>query len=180
MEEYLTIAFALIAVGAALLAGEFFLPTGGFLVVAAGGCFAIAVGLIWYSGTQTEALVATIGLCVGLPAAGMGVMQGWKRLAIRSGLNPEEAGGSVTSAVPELVELDKLKGRYGKTATPMRPAGSVVIDGRRVDALSEGMMIDTGTWVKCVAVRAGRVIVRQVDAPSDLRNFNLDDPKDLN
>jgi len=180
MEDYLAISFVLIAVGAALLLGEFFLPAGGFLVVAAGACFAIAVGLIWHSGTQTEAVVATIGLCVGMPAAGMGVLQGWKRMAIRSGLNPDEAGGSVTSAVPELAELDKLKGRYGKTATPMRPAGSVVIDGRRVDALSEGMMIDSGMWVKCVDVRAGRVVVRQVDAPADLRNFDLDDVKDLN
>ena len=80
----------------------------------------------------------------------------------------------MTGALPEIVELDKLKGRYGKTATPMRPAGAVVIDGRRVDALSEGMMIDAGSWVKCVEVRAGRVIVRQVDEPDDLRNFDLD------
>ncbi len=177
MEEYLTIAFVLIAVGAALLAGEFFLPTGGFLVVAAGALFASAVGLIWYQGTQTEAVVATLGLCVGLPAAGMGILQGWKRMALKRGLDPDAAGGSVTNAVPELVELDKLKGRYGKTASPMRPAGSVVIDGRRVDALSEGMMIDAGMWVKCVDVRAGRVIVRQVDEPSDLRNFDLEDLK---
>jgi len=177
MEEYLTIAFVLIAVGAALLAGEFFLPTGGFLVVAAGALFASSVGLIWYQGTQTEAVVATLGLCVGLPAAGMGVLQGWKRMALKRGLDPDAAGGSVTNAVPELVELDKLKGRYGKTASPMRPAGSVVIDGRRVDALSEGMMIDAGMWVKCVDVRAGRVIVRQVDEPSDLRNFDLEDLK---
>ena len=177
MEEYLAIAFLLIGVGAALIVGEFFLPTGGFLVVGAGALFALAVGLIWYSGTQTEALVATVGLCLGLPAAGMGVMQGWKRMAIKSGLNPEEAGGSVTSAVPELVELHKLKGRHGKTATPMRPAGSVVIDGRRIDALSEGMMIGAGVWVKCVAVRAGRVIVREVDEPTDLRNFDLEDLK---
>ena len=174
MESYLSIAFLLVGIGGALLLGEFFLPTGGFLVVAAGALFAIAVGLIWYGGTQTEAVVATLGLCVGLPAAGMGVMQGWKRMALKRGLDPEAAGGSVTSAVPEIVELDKLKGRYGKTATPMRPAGAVVIDGRRVDALSEGMMIDAGSWVKCVEVRAGRVIVRQVDEPDDLRNFDLD------
>ena len=177
MESYLTLAFLLVGVGVALLAGEFFLPTGGFLVVGAAAFFAIAVGLILYDGTRTEAAVATIGMCVGLPAAGVGVMHCWKRMAIKSGLDPKGAGGSVTSAVPELVELDKLKGRYGKTVSPMRPAGSVVIDGRRVDALSEGMMIDVGVWVKCMDVRAGRVIVRQVDEPTDLRNFDLEDLK---
>lgn len=177
MEQYLAIAFVLLALGAALIAGEFFLPSGGYFVVAAGALFATAVGLIWYEGTQTEAAVATIAVCLGMPAAGIGVLQGWKRMALKNGLDPEQAGGSVTSAVPELVELDKLKGRYGKTASPMRPAGSVVIDGRRVDALSEGMMIDAQMWVKCVDVRSGRVIVRQVDAPADLSTFELEDLK---
>ena len=50
----------------------------------------------------------------------------------------------------------------------MRPSGAVVFDGRRVDALTEGLMLDAGVWVRCVAARAGKVVVRQIDPPSDL------------
>ena len=43
---------------------------------------------------------------------------------------------------PSMGELEALKGRHGKTLSSMRPSGSVDFDGRRVDALTEGMMID--------------------------------------
>jgi len=175
--SYLAIAFLLIGVGVALIAAEFFFPTGGFMLVGGASLFAIAVAIIWYWGQTTEAVVATIGMCVGLPAAGVGMFHTWKRFALKRGLDPETAGGTITNAVPELAGLDKLKGRYGKTATPMRPAGSVVIDGKRTDALSEGPMIDAGVWVRCVDVKAGHVIVRRAEMPSDLQNMDFDDLK---
>ncbi len=36
-------------------------------------------------------------------------------------------------------------------------------------------MLDPGVWVKCVAVRAGSVIVRQVEPPAVLSDMNLDE-----
>jgi membrane-bound serine protease (ClpP class) len=35
-----------------------------------------------------------------------------------------------------------------------------------VDVISEGMMVSAGAWVRCVDVRAGTVVVREVDAPA--------------
>jgi membrane-bound serine protease (ClpP class) len=176
MESYLAVSLLLIALGVVLLIGEFFFPiTGGLLVVAGITLFAVAVGVIVYWGTRTEAIIATIGLSVGLPAAFAGLFQAWKQFSLKTGLDPEGAGGTLIAAMPELSELERLKGRYGRTVTPMRPSGSVEIDGRRVDALSEGVMIDAGAWVRCVDVKGSRVTVRQVDAPADLGNINLDD-----
>jgi len=176
MESYLAVALLLIALGVVLLIGEFFFPvTGGLMVVGGITLFALAVGLIFYWGTRTEAIIATIGLSIGLPAAFAGLFQAWKRFSLKSGLDAEAAGGTLTAAMPELSELERLKGRYGRTLTPMRPSGSVEIDGRRVDALTEGMMLAAGLWVRCVDVKGSRVTVRQVDAPADLGNINLDD-----
>jgi len=39
----------------------------------------------------------------------------------------------------------------------------VDLDGRRIDTLTEGMMVEPGQWVRCIDVKAGRVIVRPVD-----------------
>ena len=47
----------------------------------------------------------------------------------------------------------------------LRPSGVANFDGRRVDVITEGMMVDAGGWVRCVDVRAGRVLVRPVDKP---------------
>jgi len=177
MEEYLAVALLLIALGVVLLIAEFFFPiTGGLMVVGGITLFALAVALIFYWGTRTEAIIATIGLSIGLPAAFAGLFQAWKRFSLKSGLDAD-AGGTLTAAMPELSELERLKGRYGRTLTPMRPSGSVEIDGRRIDALTEGMMLAAGVWVRCVDVKGSRVTVRQVDAPADLGNINLDDMK---
>lgn len=177
METYLIVALVLAAVGLALMFGEFAFPTGGIFLVGALTLFAAAVGVVLYYGSRIEATVAVVAFCAGVPAFGWGLVQAWKTLAIRRGLDPDAAGGSITQALPELSELDQLKGQTGKTVTPMRPAGTVQFGGRRIDALTEGMMIDPGVWVRCVDVKAGRVIVRRVDAPGELSDMDLTELK---
>ena len=172
MDWYLAIAFILIGFGVVLLAAEFFLPTGGVLVVGAVACFALAVGLILYYGTTEEAIAAVIGLSVGLPIAGGVMFYGWRRLSLRAG---PAASSTAVAASPELAELEQLRGRHGRTVSFMRPSGTVDFDGRRIDALTEGMMLDPGVWVRCVDVRAGRVIVRQVEQPGDLSDMRIDE-----
>jgi membrane-bound serine protease (ClpP class) len=49
----------------------------------------------------------------------------------------------------------------------MRPSGTVEFDGRRVDAMTEGVMLDAGVWVRCLEVKGGRVIVREMESPLD-------------
>jgi membrane-bound serine protease (ClpP class) len=47
-------------------------------------------------------------------------------------------------------------------------------DGRRVDTMSEGPLIEAGRWVRCVDVKAGKVVVREVEAPPDLGELDPD------
>ena len=70
------------------------------------------------------------------------------------------------AALPANQELENLKGRFGKTISALRPAGVVDFEGRRIDTITEGMMVEPGQWVRCVDVRAGKVVVRPVDKPS--------------
>ena len=70
-----------------------------------------------------------------------------------------------SAALPANQELEQLKGRIGRTLSALRPAGVVDFDGRRIDTITEGMMVDPGQWVRCIDVRAGKVIVRPVEKP---------------
>ena len=65
----------------------------------------------------------------------------------------------------EYQELEELRGRFGRTLSALRPSGVTDFDGRRVDTITEGMMVEPGQWVRCVDVRAGKVIVRPADKP---------------
>jgi membrane-bound ClpP family serine protease len=52
-----------------------------------------------------------------------------------------------------------LVGTTGVTTTRLAPAGKAEVDGQLRDVWSEGMLIEPGTTVRVVAVRAGRVMV---------------------
>lgn len=62
----------------------------------------------------------------------------------------------ITSADPELMDKE------GEAITMLRPAGTVKIDGKKVDVVTEGVFIPQHTRVKVVAVRGNKVVVRKV------------------
>ena len=173
MTPYMIVALVLIAIGLVLLVGEFAFPTGGLFLIGSLLTFIGAVAAILFFGTKLEATIAVVSFCIGVPIVGWLMVQAWKSLAIKRGLDPLAAGGSVAQAIPELTELEKLKGQTGKTLTIMRPAGTVQLDGRRVDAISEGMLIEENVPVQCIGIKAGRVIVRKLASKSPLSELDL-------
>ena len=60
------------------------------------------------------------------------------------------------------VERPELVGESGQALTPLRPSGKAIINGKTVDVVSEGMMIERGSTVKVVDVEGLRVVVRVV------------------
>jgi membrane-bound ClpP family serine protease len=176
MATYLVIALVLVGIGLACLVGEFAFPTGGIFLVVSLTLFAVAAGVVWWYGSTLEATIAIIGFCTGVPAVGWLSVQAWKSLALKRGLDPLGAGGSITQVMAELSELDTLNGATGKTLTPMRPSGLVEFNGRRVDALTEGLMLDADTPVRCVEIKAGRVIVRKIDKAAPTNDFDFNEP----
>ncbi len=168
--EYLHIALILFALGVITLVAEVLLPTGGILVVASLLLFALGVGIILAQGTTVEAVVAVAALAAGLPAVGYVVVAAYRRLSVGEELDAAFA----PLTLPGTAELEALKNRTGKTATPMRPSGTVEFDGRRVDAMTEGVMLDAGVWVRCVEAKGGRVIVRQIESPADVGDLAPD------
>lgn len=166
--DYLTLALVLFTLGIILLLAEVMLPTGGFLVVGSLLFFALGVGIILARGTVTEAVVAVAALSVGFPAAGYVAVAAYKRMSVGGELESSSAPLEVAG----LAALEALKNHTGKTVSPMRPSGSVEFDGRRIDAMTEGVMLDAGVWVRCVAVKGSTVIVRQMDPPADVADID--------
>jgi membrane-bound serine protease (ClpP class) len=52
-------------------------------------------------------------------------------------------------------------GQRGVAVSPLRPAGIADLDGQRVDVVSDGEFIDTGTPVRVTRVDGNRVVVRR-------------------
>lgn len=56
-----------------------------------------------------------------------------------------------------------LLGRTGTVITKLRPSGSIDIDGKPVDVVSEGEFLDKGVKVKVVEVEGSRIVVRRLE-----------------
>ena len=59
-------------------------------------------------------------------------------------------------------ELVKLVGKSGKSITPLRPAGTVLIHDQRVDVVTLGDYIDAEVEVEVILVEGNRVVVRSL------------------
>ena len=53
-------------------------------------------------------------------------------------------------------------GKRGEVVAPLRPAGTVIIDGERVDVVSFGDYIMPGALVEIVKVEGNKLFVQEV------------------
>jgi membrane-bound serine protease (ClpP class) len=60
-----------------------------------------------------------------------------------------------------------LVGKGGRSVSPLRPAGIAEIEGRRVDCVADGELIDAGTAVTVVRVDGNRVVVARARAGTE-------------
>jgi membrane-bound serine protease (ClpP class) len=170
--DNLAIAYALILLGLVLLAAELFLPTGGVLSVLALGAEVVGIAMAFNYGTPTG-VITLIAVVILVPIVASLVFRYGPHTALGKKLFLTGPQDDETMAnMPVNLELEQLRGRHGRTISALRPAGTAEFDGRRVDVLSEGALIEPGVWVRCIDVKSGRVIVREVDKPPDLGDLD--------
>jgi membrane-bound serine protease (ClpP class) len=167
--SFCLLGFLLIGAGFLLLVAELFLCTGGVLWVLSASSIVVGLGILFIYDASIG-VFTLLGVFAALPVIGSLLFHYWPRSAIgRRILLTRPAGDDTVASLPVNQELENLKGRYGRTLSALRPAGMVDFDGRRIDTITEGMMVDPDQWVRCIDVRAGKVIVRPAEKP------NLDD-----
>ncbi len=162
----LTLALVLIGAGLLLLIGELFVPAHGVLFALGIGVIIVGVAVPFMYGDTQTGVLTLIGVFVVVPATVSLMFHLWPKTAIGRRLiksGPEE--DATVATMPVNLELEQLRGRFGRAVSSLRPSGVVEFDGRRIDVLTEGMMVAPGAWVRCIDVKAGRVIVRPVDKP---------------
>jgi len=160
----------LLVVGLTLVLLEILVPSGGMLGFLSISSLVGGVILAFYHrGAQVGFLFLTIAV-VGVPAAIALGFRWWPKTPM---------GRRILLEVPSSEDvlpdnpLRSLVGKYGVAKTVMLPSGAVVIDGRSIDALSEGESIEAGQRVQVIEVHGNRVVVRPVEeipesAPNDL------------
>ena len=146
----------LLLVGAALLFAEIFLP--GMIAGVVGFCCLVAgviMGFVEFS-PRTGTFIL-LGVIFGL-VGGFALWIKYFPESRYAGLFVSQSvGGNIDAEKPELLR------QTGTAYTNLRPSGTALINGRRVDVVTEGGMIERGTPIKVVALEGMRVVVRAVN-----------------
>ncbi|HEY7327902.1 MAG TPA: hypothetical protein VH592_09695 [Gemmataceae bacterium] len=161
----LILGFLLIGAGFLLLAADLFLMSG-VLAVLSLGSIVVGVILTFVGGGTSLGIITAIAVFIALPMTVRFLLYFWPRTPMgRDFFLTEQPEDATVAALPVNQELENLKGRIGRALSALRPAGMVDFDGRRVDTITEGMMVESGQLVRCIDVRAGKVVVRPIEKP---------------
>ena len=165
--DYEFFALVLLMVGFCLIVAEIFLPSGGLILIM---CVIAFIASLWCA---TKAWYGTSPVTFGIYLASVvllipTVIVGTFKIFPKTPLGKQLIGAPTTEEVTPYLEeqahLTSLIGRIGKTITPLIPGGMVDVDGERLHAYSEGVLIDPGVDVEIMDVRGTRVKVREAIA----------------
>ena len=164
--NYEFLAILLLILGCGLIIAEVFIPSGGMILVMCVISFVTSFWCAykaWWGDSPVYFTSYVVSLIVLIPAVLVGLYKV---------LNDTRVGDRILLSGPELQDvtpyqheearLSQYLGRRGQTITLLTPGGLVRIDGERLHAFSEGVMIQPGADVEIVAVRGTRVLVREV------------------
>lgn len=153
-------AFAmLLAAGLMLLGAEVFVP-GGILGLIGGLALvgAAVAGFYAFPGYGVPVALGIVAL------AGV-VLSLWIKYFPRSPLGRKmTVERNLREAKATEDGLDALVGRTGEALSELRPGGFARIEGRRVDVVTQGGMIERGARIVVAEVHGNRVVVRLADA----------------
>lgn len=159
----LVYAIALYLLCYALLIAEFFVPSGGLL---GAGAAAAAIASIVIALTHSTSAGLWMGglFLVTTPVVLFAIVRVWPKTSIgRRILNRQPgqlAPPNRPRTTPRGTPLLDLVGHSGIAHTDLLPAGLIVIDGEKLDAVSVGLPIDRGTPVVVVSLQGNRIRVR--------------------
>lgn len=124
--------------------------------------FCVGIGMIWVESSMKTALIyASVALIFVIPIAifSLSIIRE-SPLGKTFILNTAQKSEEGFQAAPQ--ELTALVGKSGKAVTPLRPAGVALINGQRVDIVTQGEFVEPETEIEVIQVEGSRVIVRSL------------------
>ncbi len=172
MDSNAVFAVVLLIVGLCILTAEIFIPSGGLLglitflsllvsIIFAYRAWGVSHPNLFFAFCLMLLLLVPTVIGTGfymLPRTPLG-----KKVLLEA-----PSAEDVTPYLEESRRLEKLIGRFGVTLTNFCPGGLVEVDGMRLHAVSEGLMIESGESVEIINIRGSQVVIRPGNAPQSV------------
>lgn len=163
--DYLTWGFVLLGASLLLMAVEVFVPSAGIIALFAAGA-AIGGLVLIFMYDSTWGVISLLGMMLIAPAAVWLAFKAFPHTPIGKRLilgSAQDETGRFEKARAERDEQLAMIGLEGDAVTDLRPVGVARIEGRRVDVLAEGPMIEAGSRVRVVSAQGTQIKVRRAD-----------------
>jgi len=145
----------LVLVGAALLLLETVLP--GMIAGLIGfACLVAGVVMAYLNFEAPTANIVLLVVVVGVVAGSLIWFKFFPDSRFAKIFISQRTVGDMGTDKPELLN------QTGQALTALRPSGTAIISGKRIDVVTEGPFIEPGTAVKVIEVEGMRVVVRSV------------------
>ena len=170
----------LLMAGLTLAVMEVFFPSAGMLALLSVAALVAAILLGFRQGPILGVtILAAVG--IGAPATVILAFRWWPYTSMgKRVLLEAPKAEDVLPDDHDRRQLKSLVGRVGRAQCKMLPGGVIAVDGRTIDAVSEGVAIESGQAVRIIKVQANRVVVRPAEetAPSEASENPMDRPID--
>lgn len=161
------LALLMLAVALALLCAEFFVPSGGMILVMATISLVVSMWLAWRAWGESDptawwSYVASVLLLI--PGSVGGLLYFFPKTSLgKKVLLQAPSLEEVTPYADEQAHLRQMIGKVGRTLSLMTPGGMAVFDGERMHCESEGVLIEPDMPVRVVGVNGNRLVVRLLE-----------------
>lgn len=144
-------------IGVAVVIAEIILPSGGLLSLLAASIFGYSLYLVFHDLPIAAGIVFVVIDIIMIPVL---IIVGIKMLAKSPATLSTELSSreGVSSQSPELMHYLEKEGR---AITDLRPSGTAMIEGKRLDVVSRGEYIEKGSDLVVIAVTANQFVVRK-------------------
>lgn len=144
--------------GLVFLIIELYIPGFGFFGIS--GIVMLILGIIFAAPTLGQGIlslaiaIAAIAVLIPILYKLLGGPRLFKRLVLQESETVEK--DSVNRGNSALLDI---AGKTGKTITPLRPAGTILMEGKRLDAISDGSYLPSGVKIRVTEVQGNKIVV---------------------
>ncbi|MFS0689782.1 nodulation protein NfeD [Sporosarcina sp. 179-K 8C2 HS] len=154
----------LFIIGIVLVVLEFFLAGG---IAGLLGAIAIVVSII-LAGGNPMFMAYSVLIAIAVAVSGMVIIMKFfgRKLHLLNKVVLMDSTDTESGYVSNVNRVELL-GKKAVTITPLRPAGTIDMEGERIDVVSQGSYIDRGKHVIIVKVEGSRIVVREFEEKGD-------------
>jgi membrane-bound serine protease (ClpP class) len=156
MSGQYTLPLVLQIIGVIIIIAEIILPSGGILSI-------MAISVLGFSLFKAFSISSNVGMLFSVADIIMIpllVLLGLKLLA-KSPVTLRKTLSKEDGVVSQKQNMDQLLNASGVALTDLRPAGSIRISNKKIDAVTQGEYIDKDTLVYVIEVTGNQIIVKE-------------------